>query len=78
MHAIDAAELAQPVAGLGKRNAHVPGAALFGAALERRHDRERQEMAGRMVERLRRQGSRLGRTKGLRFGQVQSAADSDA
>src|ERR1700746_2443321 len=52
MHSIDAAELAQPVAGLGERNAHVPGAALFGAALERRHDREGQEMAGRGVGRL--------------------------
>ena len=32
-HAVDAAELAQPVTGLCERDPHVPGAALLGAAL---------------------------------------------
>ena len=54
MHPIDAAELAQPVTGLRERDPHVPGAPLLGTALERRHDREGQEMTGGVVERLRR------------------------
>ena len=51
MHAIDAAKLAQPVAGLRERGPYLPGAALPGAALERRHDHEGQQIAGRVVER---------------------------
>lgn len=73
MHAVDTAELAEPVTGLCERDPYVPGTALLGAALERRHDREGQDITGRVVERLRRQGSRLGRTERLRFGQIQSA-----
>src|SRR5215472_2493604 len=73
IHAVNAAELAQPMAGLRKRYPHMPGATLLGAALERRHDCEGQEIPGRVVEHLRRQGSRLGRTEGFRFGQIESA-----
>src|ERR1700751_3858349 len=77
MHAVDTAELAEPVTGLCERDPYVPGTALLGAALERRYDREGQDITGRVVERLRRQGSRLGRTKRFSFGQVQSARRLD-
>src|SRR5437764_11493967 len=73
MHAIDAAELAQPMAGLRERNSDLPRTAPLGATLERRHDRECQQIAGGMVERLRRQGARLGRTERVGLGKIQSA-----
>src|SRR6202171_2137419 len=49
-HAVDAAEMAEPMTGLRQRAAHVPGAAVLGAARQRRHSRECQQIAGGVVE----------------------------
>src|SRR5438067_9282831 len=59
LHAVDAAEPAQPITALRQRDPNMPGAALFSAPLERRHHAECQKIASSMVERLRRQGPRL-------------------
>src|SRR4029077_507483 len=73
LHAVDAAEPAQPIAGLRQRDPNLPGAALFGAPLERRHHAEREKIASGMVERLCRQGPRFGGPKCLSLRDIQSA-----
>src|SRR5262249_57227217 len=65
--AIHAAELAKPVAGLCERDSNVPATALRSTARERRHRRERHEVAGSVVEHLSRERSRLPRTASLRL-----------
>src|SRR5262249_59161594 len=72
-HAVDAAEPAQPVAGLREGYPHMPGATMFGPALQRRHHAECQEIAAGMVEHLRRQGFRLGRAECFSLRGIKSA-----
>src|SRR5579864_3211727 len=49
-HAVNAAEMPEPMAGLRQRAAHMPGAAFLGAARQRRHGGEGEQIAGGVVE----------------------------
>src|SRR3984893_15563239 len=51
-HAADAAEMAEPMTGLRQRAAHMPRAAFLGAARQRRHGGEGEQIAGGVVELL--------------------------
>src|SRR6202051_3168014 len=51
-HAVDAAEMPEPMTGLRQGAAHMPGAAFLGAARQRRHGGEGEQIAGGVVELL--------------------------
>ena len=70
---LDPAEIADPMAGLGERNAHVPAAAFADAPGKRRHSPERHEIAGGMVEHLHGQRVRLVAAGRLRLGMIEAA-----
>ena len=70
---IDASELTKPVASLRERGSNVPATASLGTSRESRHGCERHQVARGVVEHLCRQGSRLVRTKSLRFGGIEAA-----
>ena len=70
---VDAAEMAKPVTGLRKRHAHVPRTAFFDTAFERRHHRKGEQITGGVIEHLRRQRFRLGRTERFRFCDIEAA-----
>ena len=70
--AVDASERTQPVAGLGERDADVPASALVRAAGERRHRGKGHEIAGAVIERLRRQRLRRFGAGGLRLGDIEA------
>src|SRR5580692_5257770 len=72
-YAVDAAEMAEPMTGLRQRAAHMPGAAFPGAARQRNHRREGEQITGGMVELLGRQRSRLALAERFGFRRVQTA-----
>src|ERR1700684_1365195 len=71
-HAVDAAEMPEPMTGLRQGAAHVPGAAFLGAARQSNHRREGEQITGGMVELLGRQRSRLALPERFRLRGVET------
>ena len=71
---VDASEPANPVARLRERGPHMPAPTSLGAARKGRHCGKRHQVAGGVIERLRRQRFRLARASGLHFGVIEAAS----
>ena len=69
---VDPAEIPQPPPGLRQRHLNVPTAAFARLACPRHHGAERHEVAGGMVEHLRRQFLRTIHTGGSSFGVIEA------
>src|SRR6202043_1912781 len=67
-----AAEIPQPSSGLRQRDSDVPAAAFARLARLRHHGAERHQIAGGVIEHLRRQFLRALDTRSLSFGVIKS------